>query len=153
LLLSFYAIAIGAGVVIAAMLATGTLKTGMAVLVPVGSMIIATAMIACGQSIERFRADVTEHVGNTEGALALGAVSADAPQFSGSARSARVAAREWWQLGEPFSNLAGANEQLVGRPDLVDRAPFLSRLCAEFPASKDKVTATHAADHPRARLN
>jgi putative ABC transport system permease protein len=76
LLLCFYAIAIGAGVVIAAMLATGTLKTDIAVLVPVGSMIIANAMNACGQSIERFRADVTGHVGNIEAALALGAVPA-----------------------------------------------------------------------------
>jgi hypothetical protein len=59
LLLSFYAIAAGGGVVIAGMLAMGALTTDIAVLVPVGSMIIANAMNACGQSIERFRADVT----------------------------------------------------------------------------------------------
>src|SRR5271157_4204511 len=51
LLLSFYAIAIGAGVVIAAMLAIGALKGDIAVLVPVGSMIIANAMNSCAQSI------------------------------------------------------------------------------------------------------
>ena len=62
LLLSFYAIAAGAGVVIAAMLATGTLTTDISVLVPVGSMILANAMNACAQSVERFRADVTAHV-------------------------------------------------------------------------------------------
>jgi len=63
LLLSFYAIAAGAGVVIAGMLTTGTLTTDVSVLVPVGSMIIANAMSACAQSVERFRADVTAHVG------------------------------------------------------------------------------------------
>jgi len=73
LLLSFYAIAAGSGVVIAGMLATGTLTADIAVLVPVGSMIIANAMNACAQSIERFRADVTAHVGQIEAGLALGA--------------------------------------------------------------------------------
>ena len=73
LALSFYAIAAGAGVVIAAMLAMGALTTDIAVLVPVGSMIIANAMNACAQSVERFRADVTAHVGQIEAGLALGA--------------------------------------------------------------------------------
>jgi putative ABC transport system permease protein len=73
LLLSFYAIAAGSSVVIAGMLATGTLTADIAVLVPVGSMIIANAMNACAQSIERFRADVTAHVGQIEAGLALGA--------------------------------------------------------------------------------
>src|SRR5882672_991369 len=73
LLLSFYAIAAGSGVVIAGMLATGTLTADIAVLVPVGSMIIANAMNACAQSVERFRADVAAHVGQIEAGLALGA--------------------------------------------------------------------------------
>ena len=72
-LLSFWAIFVGSGAVIAAMLATGTLKPGIAVLVPVGSMIIANAMNACAQAAERFRADVTAHVGQIEAGLALGA--------------------------------------------------------------------------------
>jgi putative ABC transport system permease protein len=76
LTLSFYAIAAGAGVVIAAMLATRTLTADIVVLVPVGSMIIANAMNACAQSVERFRADVTAHVGQIESALALGAAPA-----------------------------------------------------------------------------
>src|SRR5260370_678507 len=71
--LSFCAIAAGAGVVIAAMLATRTLTADIVVLVPVGSMIIANAMNACAQSMERFRADVTAHVGLIETGLALGA--------------------------------------------------------------------------------
>ena len=73
LLLSFYAIGAGSGVVIAGMLATGTLTANIAVLVPVGSMIIANAMNACAQAVERFRADVTAHVGQIEAGLALGA--------------------------------------------------------------------------------
>jgi putative ABC transport system permease protein len=72
-LLSFWAIFVGSAAVIAAMLATGTLKPGIAVLVPVGSMIIANAMNACAQAAERFRADVTAHVGQIEAGLALGA--------------------------------------------------------------------------------
>ena len=73
LLLCFYAISSGAGIVIAGMIATGTLTADIAVLVPVGSMIIANAMNACSQSIERFRADVAAHVGHVEAGLALGA--------------------------------------------------------------------------------
>jgi putative ABC transport system permease protein len=63
----------GAGIVLAGMIATGTLSSDIAVLVPVGSMIIANAMNACAQSIERFRADVAAHVGQVEAGLALGA--------------------------------------------------------------------------------
>ncbi len=73
LLICFYAIAAGAGVVITGMLATDALKSDVAILVPVGSMIIANAMNACAQSIERFSADVTAHVGQIEAGLALGA--------------------------------------------------------------------------------
>ncbi len=51
LLLCFYAIAAGAGVVITGMLATDALKPDIAILVPVGSMIIANAMNACAQSM------------------------------------------------------------------------------------------------------
>ncbi len=73
LLLSFYAIAAGSSVVIAAMLATGVLSANIATLVPLGSMIIANAMNACAQSMERFRAEVGAHVGQVEAGLALGA--------------------------------------------------------------------------------
>jgi UDP-glucose/iron transport system permease protein len=71
--LCFYAIAAGSGVVIAGMFAIGALTAQITVLVPVGSMIIANAMNACAQSIERFKADVAAHVGQIEAALALGA--------------------------------------------------------------------------------
>jgi putative ABC transport system permease protein len=74
--LSVYAIGAGAGLVIAVMLATRTVTADISVLVPVGSMIIANAMNACAQSMERFRADVRAHVGQIEAALALGAAPA-----------------------------------------------------------------------------
>jgi putative ABC transport system permease protein len=73
LLLSFWAIAAGAGTVIAAMLATGSLQADIAMLVPVGSMIIANAMNACAQAVERFRAEIVAHVGQIEAGLSLGA--------------------------------------------------------------------------------
>ena len=73
LLISFYAIAAGAGVIIAGMLVTGTLQVEIATLVPVGSMIIANAMNACAQAAERFKAEVAAHVGQIETGLALGA--------------------------------------------------------------------------------
>jgi putative ABC transport system permease protein len=73
LLVSLYAIAAGSSVVIAILLATRTLTSDLVVLVPVGSMIIANAMNACAQAMERFRADVTAHVGLIETGLALGA--------------------------------------------------------------------------------
>jgi len=72
-LLSFYAIAAGSSVVIAVLLGTKTLTSDLVVLVPVDSMIIANAMNACAQAMERFKADVTAHVGLIETGLALGA--------------------------------------------------------------------------------
>jgi putative ABC transport system permease protein len=55
------------------MIVTGTLQTNIAMLVPVGSMIIANAMNACAQAAERFRADVIAQAGRIEACLALGA--------------------------------------------------------------------------------
>ena len=72
-LLCFVSIAAGAGTVIAAMLATRSLRPDISMLVPVGSMIIANAMNACAQAIERFRAEVSAHVGQVEAGLSLGA--------------------------------------------------------------------------------
>ena len=73
LLLCFWAIAAGAGTVIAAMLATRSLRADISILVPVGSMIIANAMNACAQAVERFRAEILSHVGQIEAGLSLGA--------------------------------------------------------------------------------
>ncbi len=71
--LSLLGIAAGAGTTLIAMLAMGILKTDIAVMVPVGSMIIANAMNACAQAVERFRSDVEAHTGMIEAALSLGA--------------------------------------------------------------------------------
>jgi putative ABC transport system permease protein len=73
LMVCFWSIAAGAGVVIGGMIATRTLQTNIAMLVPVGSMIIANAMNAAAQAAERFQADVTAHIGQIEAGLALGA--------------------------------------------------------------------------------
>ena len=56
---------------IAVLLGTGTVTSDIVVLIPVGSMIIANAMNACAQAMERFRADITAHVGLIETGLAL----------------------------------------------------------------------------------
>ena len=68
-----WAIAAGSGTVIAAMIATRSLRADISILVPVGSMIIANAMNACAQALERFRAEIVSHVGQIEAGLSLGA--------------------------------------------------------------------------------
>ena len=70
---SVYAIACGAGSVIAVMTLLGVIDTSINVLVPVGSMLIANAMNTNSLALNRFRADVVAHVGEIETALALGA--------------------------------------------------------------------------------
>ena len=73
LTLCFWAIFAGSATVITAMLASRSLQANVATLVPVGSMIIANAMNSCAQAAERFRSDVSGHVGAIETSLALGA--------------------------------------------------------------------------------
>jgi putative ABC transport system permease protein len=75
---SAYAIAAGSGAVIVVMVLTKALSTEVAMLVPVGSMIIANAMNASAQAVERLRADMTAHIGEIEAALTLGATPAAA---------------------------------------------------------------------------
>lgn len=70
---STWAIACGAGSVIAAMTLLGVIDTPITTLVPVGSMLIANAMNTNSLALNRFRADVLAHVGEIETALALGA--------------------------------------------------------------------------------
>lgn len=70
---SLISIAIGAGAMIAVLAFLGVMSNNINTLVPVGSMLIANAMNSCAQALERFRADVTSHVGRVEAALALGA--------------------------------------------------------------------------------
>jgi putative ABC transport system permease protein len=70
---STWAIACGAGSVIALMASLGVIDTAITSLVPVGSMIIANAMNTNGLALNRLRADVLAHAGEIESALALGA--------------------------------------------------------------------------------
>lgn len=70
---SLYALATGAGSVIAIMTFFGVIGTAVTVFVPVGSMLIASAMNANGLALDRFRAEVMAHAGQIEAALALGA--------------------------------------------------------------------------------
>jgi putative ABC transport system permease protein len=70
---SSWAIALGAGFVIALMTSLGVIDTAITSLVPVGSMLIANAMNTNSLALNRFRSDVLAHVGEVESALALGA--------------------------------------------------------------------------------
>jgi putative ABC transport system permease protein len=70
---SVWAIACGAGLMIAVMTLLGVIDTPVTALVPVGSMLIANAMNTNGLALNRFRSEVLAHVGEIETALALGA--------------------------------------------------------------------------------
>lgn len=70
---SVWAIASGAGSIIALMTLLGVIDTAITSLVPIGSMLIANAMNTNGLALNRFRSDVLSHVGEIETALALGA--------------------------------------------------------------------------------
>jgi putative ABC transport system permease protein len=70
---SAWAIAFGAGSVIALMTWLGVIDGAITSLVPVGSMLVANAMNTNGLALNRFRSDVLAHVGEIETALALGA--------------------------------------------------------------------------------
>jgi len=74
---SVWAIASGAGSVIAVMTWLGVIDTPITALVPVGSMLIANAMNTNGLALNRLRGDVLAHVGEIETALALGAGAKD----------------------------------------------------------------------------
>jgi putative ABC transport system permease protein len=63
----------GAGSVLAVMVALGVIPLKVAMLVPVGSMVIAMTMNMQSIFLDRFRGEVTSHVGEIESALALGA--------------------------------------------------------------------------------
>jgi putative ABC transport system permease protein len=74
--ISLQAIAAGAGTMIALMALAGVVETRVEFLVPVGSMLIASAMNANTLALERFRAEVASHERLVETALALGATPA-----------------------------------------------------------------------------
>ncbi len=72
-LISFYGIASGAGIVIVLMTWLGAIDPRMASLIPVGSMVIASAMNSNAVALERFRAELQSKTGYIEAGLALGA--------------------------------------------------------------------------------
>jgi putative ABC transport system permease protein len=72
---SLYAIAGGAGSVIALMTWAGAIDTAITSLVPIGSMLIANAMNTNSLVMNRFRSEVESHAGLIETGLALGADS------------------------------------------------------------------------------
>lgn len=91
---STWAIACGAGSVIAIMVLAGVIDTPITTLVPVGSMLIANAMNTNGLALNRFRSDVLAHVGEVEAALALGAdgKSSVAPYVQGAFEASLIPA-------------------------------------------------------------
>lgn len=70
---SLYGIVTGAGVVITLMTLAGVIDWAITSLIPVGSMLIANSMNSNSLALERFRSEVTGHVGQIEAALSLGA--------------------------------------------------------------------------------
>ena len=91
---SLYAIAAGAGSVIALMSFAGAIDMAITAMVPVGSMLIANAMNTNGLALDRFRSDVQAHVGQIEAGLALGAAPAQtvAPYVQAAYRASLIPA-------------------------------------------------------------
>ncbi len=90
--IAFYGIATGAGVVIALMTLLGAIDPRLASLIPVGSMVIASAMNSNALALERFRAEIGAHVGHIEAGLALGVAPATvvAPYVEAAVRAALI---------------------------------------------------------------
>lgn len=76
-LVSLLAIAFGSGLVILPMTLLGVIEPTVAALVPVGSMIIASAMNTCALALERFRSEVEGNAARIEAGLSLGAGPAE----------------------------------------------------------------------------
>ncbi len=93
LMISFYGIVGGAGVVIVLMAALGVIDPRMESLIPVGSMVIASAMNSNSLALERFRSEVRAHVGYIEAGLALGAAPSKvaAPYVQAAVRAGMIA--------------------------------------------------------------
>ncbi|MDB5081317.1 MAG: hypothetical protein JWP00_3241 [Chloroflexi bacterium] len=73
IMVSFYGITFGAGLVILLMVLAGVINPALTSVIPVGSMLIANAMNTCAQALERFASDIKAHTGQVEAGLALGA--------------------------------------------------------------------------------
>ena len=73
--LALVSIFLGAGSVLAIMVALGVIPFKVAMVVPVRSMVIAMTMNMQSIFLDGFRGEITSHVGEIESALALGATS------------------------------------------------------------------------------
>jgi putative ABC transport system permease protein len=71
--ISAYGIVGGAGIVIVLMTWLGVIDPRMESLIPVGSMVIASAMNSNSLALERFKSELASNVGYIEAGLALGA--------------------------------------------------------------------------------
>lgn len=71
--LALAGIASGAGTVLCLMAATGVIPVKIAILIPVGSMVIANTMNTQALFLDRLHGEIVAHIGEIESALALGA--------------------------------------------------------------------------------
>uniref|UniRef100_A0A7V4XUD0 ABC transporter permease n=1 Tax=Acidobacterium capsulatum TaxID=33075 RepID=A0A7V4XUD0_9BACT len=71
--LALTGIAAGAGVILCLMALTGVIPVQIAILIPVGSMVIANTMNTQALFLDRLHGEITAHTGEIEAALALGA--------------------------------------------------------------------------------
>lgn len=71
--LALVSIFVGAGSILALMTALGVIPLKVAMIVPVGSMVIAQTMNMQSIFLDRLRGEVSSHIGEIESALALGA--------------------------------------------------------------------------------
>ncbi len=71
--LALQSIMVGAGIILAVMIVTGVVPIQVAILIPVGSMVIAQTMNMQSIFLDRIRGEILTHVGEVESALSLGA--------------------------------------------------------------------------------
>jgi putative ABC transport system permease protein len=71
--LALQSICVGAGAILGIMIASGVIPLQIAILVPVGSMVIAQTMNMQSIFLDRLRGEILSHIGEVESALALGA--------------------------------------------------------------------------------
>jgi len=90
--LALLSILCGAGLVLTLMAVTGVIPMTIAILVPVGSMVIANTMNTLSLFLDRLRGEVIAHTGEIESALALGAApeSALAPGLQAAFRACLI---------------------------------------------------------------
>jgi putative ABC transport system permease protein len=102
---SLVSIAAGAGLVIVAMPAAGAVDSTVRDLVPIGGMIIASAMKTNSLALDRFRAEVTSNRTEVEAVLALGAPPQTSRLGLHRRERPRLAHPDGGRAGEPRTSL------------------------------------------------